>query len=131
VTITDIGTYGLVFKIFGYQYTLNYIFKHLNPKIIKLHIKLCGAEESVGYDVPHTLGRLKNLKHLVLEGFVKKIPESIGELEKLSLFSLYRNKVKTIPKEVNNLKSLEILDIRYTKIERDELQIPKNIYVNG
>jgi hypothetical protein len=128
VSIVDTQSMRVIFKKFGYHRVLDYIFSKLDENIRQLRIEMRHYND-VGYCLPERIGKYKNLEILDLEGFVKKIPASIGELKKLSVLSLRRNKVKTIPEEIKNIKSLVIMDLRFNEISPELLQTTKNVYV--
>lgn len=128
IKLTDHGFITPLFEYFGYDKMLNYIFEHINENVKLIQIKFKNYTGE-GYCIPDSIGNLKKLTSLEFEGFVKKIPESIGKLENLSLLLLGKNKVKSIPETVKNCKRLEIIDLRNSDIDITTLKTQKNVYV--
>jgi hypothetical protein len=128
VSIGDYNLTALLCKEIGYHRVLDYVFQHLAENIDALHIRFRNYKGD-GYNLPWSLGRFKMLKTLELDGFVKKIPESIGDLENLSLLLIGKNKVKTIPETIIKCKRLEIIDLKKSDIDITTLKIKKNVYV--
>lgn len=75
------------------------------------------TNNKIAYDIPKSIGKLKNLQVLMLQGCVRSVPEEIGNLSKLSFLSLPNNpELKTIPESIANL-NLDFLNLRQTSEE--------------
>jgi Leucine-rich repeat (LRR) protein len=62
--------------------------------------------------IPTEIGAFKNLKFLDLENnLITRIPEELGQLEKLSEFYIPVNKLKELPASFGNLQNLKILGL--------------------
>ncbi len=79
------------------------------PKVKKLYVSCTDCE------IPSSMGKLKNLEELWVEGGVKKIPYSIGKLKKLREIHIQESELTNIPEEIGDLPNLEILVIRGSK----------------
>ena len=74
------------------------------------------SNEKIALDVPPTLGRFKNLEALLLMNCVKSLPETIGELTKLSIISLPDNpNLTSLPDSILNLNNLMFLNLKGSK----------------
>ena len=74
------------------------------------------SNEKIALDVPPTLGRFKNLEALLLMNCVKSLPETIGELSKLSFLALPDNPSLTnLPDSLLNLDGLMFVNLKGSK----------------
>ena len=65
-------------------------------------------------DIPESIGKLTNLKSLMLEGFVKSLPESIGNLKDLNYLSIpYNKELKSLPESIASMPHLTVLNLKY------------------
>jgi hypothetical protein len=71
------------------------------------------SKEDIALIVPESLGRFKNLQALLLQNIVKKLPDSIGQLEKLNFLALPSNKqLESLPSSIANLKELAFITLK-------------------
>jgi hypothetical protein len=74
------------------------------------------SNEKIALDVPPTLGRFKNLEALLLMNCVKSLPETIGELSKLSFLALPDNpSLTSLPDSLLNLDGLMFVNLKGSK----------------
>lgn len=74
------------------------------------------SNEKIALDVPPTLGRFKNLEALLLMNCVKSLPETIGELSKLSFLALPDNpSLNSLPDSLLNLDGLMFVNLKGSK----------------
>jgi len=74
------------------------------------------SNEKIALNVPPTLGRFKNLEALLLMNCVKSLPETIGELSKLSFLALPDNPSLTnLPDSLLNLDGLMFVNLKGSK----------------
>ena len=74
------------------------------------------SNEKIALDVPPALGRFKNLEALLLMNCVKSLPETIGELSKLSFLALPDNPSLTnLPDSLLNLDGLMFVNLKGSK----------------
>jgi len=69
--------------------------------------------ESSIESIPPTIGRLRNLKVLVLEEAKKiaQLPEEIGDLKSLEILNLRNSSIESIPGSIAKLVNLRILNL--------------------
>jgi len=119
--------------------------KHLPPELGLLinlkELNISCLEELE--DLPVEIGNLKKLEKLIIDNgngcqMNVSIPESIGQLENLKVLRLYgaldarvegnKPRIKNLPKNISNLKSLEELDLGRNglKIFPSQLKLSSN-----
>ena len=90
------------------------LFENL-PKDIEHLIINNTSNQTIGLDVPESIGQFKDLSGLVLQNMVKSLPENIGSLQNLNILSLPFNKeLKELPKSINNMESLSFINLKGT-----------------
>lgn len=83
------------------------------PNIISLNIGACDLKK-----IPEQISKLKKLSHLfAYKNHISEIPISLKHLKRLSKLSLYRNRLSNIPNWINSLLSLKHLNIGGNPIE--------------
>lgn len=93
-------------------YGFDDLFENLPKDIERLQI-MNTSNQTIGLDVPSTLGDFKNLESLVLQNMVKTLPDSIGNLQNLSFLSLPDNKnLVSLPESISNLDSLSFINLK-------------------
>jgi hypothetical protein len=93
---------------------ITYLFEYLKPTTKTLEITY-SKYEGEGVDIPARFGELTNLTNVVFSGFVKSLPDNIGNLTNLELVAMPKNKnLKSIPasfgKVVNNIAVFNVAD---------------------
>jgi len=66
--------------------------------------------------IPSSLGNLKNLKVLYLDGNLSSIPKEIGNLKNLKVLNLTNNSLGSLPSSIGNLTNLEELHSSMNKL---------------
>ena len=75
-------------------------------------------------DIPEGIGNYKNLMALHLDGILKSLPKSIGDLKNLQFLSIPNNpNLTTLPLEVAKLPNLKVINAQ----NNPKLQIPDEI----
>ena len=72
--------------------------------------------------IPNSIGKLVNLEYLNLEYKLEELPKTIGNLRKLETFYVRSRYIKSLPKEIYNLKQLKKLDITGERLFESELE---------
>ena len=74
------------------------------------------SNENIALDVPPTLGRFKNLEALLLMNCVRTIPKEIGELKNISFLALPNNEsLVSLPDEIIGLPNLMFINLAGSK----------------
>jgi hypothetical protein len=128
LNIEEHGVIGTMCKAYGHARILDFVFKHLNEKIYEFSVRFRNYTGE-GLEIPKSIGRFTQLRKLTLIGFVKKMPEAIGQLENLSVLSLGKNKVKTIPNDIKQCKNLEIIVLSNSDIKPDTINVNKKVFI--
>lgn len=82
------------------------------------------SKDDVCLDVPASIKRFKSLNSLLMRNVLKSLPKEMGELKALRFLSIADNpKLKSIPKELADLPKLEFITVRGTDI----VKVPKEI----
>lgn len=86
-----------------------------------------GNSGSNGFPLPKSVGRLKNMTGLHIEGLLSELPDEICECTKLRYLSLPNNKnLKTIPLCLKDSTTIKLLNLKGC----DNLVIPDEIKTN-
>lgn len=99
--------------------------KQMNDEIYKLiNLKELTLEGISIKNISNDIQKLENLERLsILNADLGKINPKIFKLKKLKYLSFFNNsQIKTIPKEIYNCKSLEVLNITNTQVSVEEIQ---------
>lgn len=99
---------GKIMAIYGFDK----LFDGLSPDLVGLQI-INDTKADIAIDIPESIGNLKKLQSLNLNGLVKSLPESIGGLDNLWALSLSNNPhLKTVPVSVVNMQSLVFVNLQ-------------------
>lgn len=80
--------------------------------------------KELAMDIPEGIGNYKNLMALHLDGILKSLPKSIGDLKNLQFLSIPNNpNLTTLPLEVAKLPNLKVINAQ----NNPKLQIPDEI----
>ena len=83
------------------------------------------SKENIALDVPPSLGRFKNLSVLLFQNIVRTLPETIGDLSKLTIISLPENKdLVELPESILNLEDLSFIQL---KGSNPNVKIPEDL----
>jgi hypothetical protein len=68
--------------------------------------------------IPPSIGRLRNLKELILEDalFLTQLPEEIGNLASLEILNLSRSFINSLPPTIGRLRNLKVLNLEEAEI---------------
>jgi hypothetical protein len=79
------------------------------------------SNENISLDVPSTIGRFKSLEALLLMKCVKSLPKEISNLKNLSFLSLPDNpNLKSLPDTIADLPSLMFVNLKGTNPKLSE-----------
>jgi hypothetical protein len=93
-------------------YGFEEFFETLPENIERLEFTKKGGPD-IALNIPNSIGKFKNLTALHLVGCVKKLPESICQLEKLQFLSLPDNpQLEMLPSCLANLKRLTVINLK-------------------
>jgi hypothetical protein len=93
-------------------YGFEEFFETLPENIERLEFTKKGGTD-LALNIPNSIGKFKNLTALHLVGCVKKLPESICQLEKLQFLSLPDNpQLEMLPSCLANLKRLTVINLK-------------------
>lgn len=85
-----------------------------------------GNSGSQGFPLPKSIGRLKNLEGLHIDGLISELPSEICECKKLRYLSLPNNKnLKSIPECLKDLPNLKLVNFKGC----DNLKLPEDLKV--
>ena len=85
------------------------------PKDIETLMVVNTSTQQINLEVPESLGDFKNLKAIVFQNFVKKLPNSIGQLKDLDFLSLPDNKnLVSLPDTIADLDTLTFINLKNT-----------------
>jgi hypothetical protein len=106
-------------------YGLKELFDSLPDTITELVIKNKSKDGAIKIDIPNDIDRFSNLENLSLTGVVEELPESIGNLSRLSVLGLPNNpRLKSLPK---SLAKLEELDFILLEGSNPDIIIPEEV----
>jgi hypothetical protein len=85
-----------------------------------------GNSGSQGFPLPKSIGRLKNLEGLHIDGLINELPSEICDCKKLRYLSLPNNKnLKSIPECLKDLPNLKLVNFKGC----DNLKLPEDLKV--
>jgi hypothetical protein len=110
-------------------YGFDEFFDNLPENLSRLEFTVSGRGDDgdlgASLEIPESIGKFKNLDAIHLENIVGKLPDSIGNLNKLIFLSLPNNKnLQSIPKQIANLPNLSVINL---KGSNPNVQVPKEI----
>jgi hypothetical protein len=106
-------------------YGLRELFDSLPNTITELVIKNKNKDNPMNIVIPNDIDRFTNLENLSLTGVVEELPESIGNLSRLSVLGLPNNpNLKSLPK---SLAKLEELDFILLEGSNKDIIIPEEV----
>jgi hypothetical protein len=111
VVMDENKDYSGYIDMLGYEAFLNHVLHYARPttKVFEITFKKYQGE---GIDVPEKLGTLTNINNMVLSGFVKTLPKNIGNLKKLELVAFTENPhMKGIPEPFGDIPSLQVVNV--------------------
>lgn len=115
---------GTVGKFIG-LYGLDELFESLPDNL--QHIKIKNRDSETIIQIPRSITKFKNLKHLVFVNCIDKIPDYLCELDELSILGIMNNpKLQSIPECIGTMKSLDFINFKDTGA-----QAPKSLEENG
>lgn len=118
-------SHGVIGKFIS-LYGLDDLMDSLPDSLVELQIS--DKDKKYKIKIPESIGRLKNLEMLALDGFVDKLPDSICELKKLNFLSLMDNpNLKQLPECLSNLPNLWFLNLKNSP----NVQVPKFVEEKG
>ena len=63
--------------------------------------------------IPKTINRFQSLTAILFEGILNEVPKEVGDLKNLIFLSVpYNPQLKTIPDEIQNIKTLSVVNVR-------------------
>lgn len=116
---------GSVGKFVG-LYGLEELFNSLPDTLEQIKIK---NKDNVGtiIDIPPSITRFKNLKHLVLVNCIKNVPDYICQLNNLNILGVMGNpQLTSLPECLGTMENLEFINFKDTG-----LSAPKSLEANG
>jgi hypothetical protein len=110
-------------------YGFDEFFENLPENLSRLEFTVSGRGDDgdlgASLEIPESIGKFKNLDAIHLENIVGKLPDSIGNLNKLIFLSLPNNKnLQSLPKQIANLPNLSVINL---KGSNPNVQVPKEI----
>jgi hypothetical protein len=118
----DSFTHGNVGK-FVALYGLDDLFKTLPDTLEDLQIQN-RDQNGIIIDIPEEISRFKNLKMVLFENCIDKLPESICQLKQLNFLGAVRcESLKEIPECISELPNLVFLNLKGS----DNVTIPESI----
>jgi hypothetical protein len=116
---------GSVGKFVG-LYGLEELFNSLPDTLEQIKIK--NRDNDVIINIPSSITRFQNLKHLVLVNCVDSIPDYICQLNKLNILGVMDNpKLTSLPECLGTMESLEFINFKNTGVSSE----PKSLVDNG
>lgn len=102
-------------------YGFDEFFDTIPDNLVRMDISGPGTS---AFKLPQSIGRLKNLTGLHIDGLVSEIPDSICQLKNLRYLSLPNNKeLKSLPMCIKDLPNLKLINYKGS----DNLKIPEEI----
>lgn len=102
-------------------YGLDEIFNNLPDTLTQIKIKQPSGSDKVDLKIPRTIGRFKNLEHLILVNCISELPDYICELEKLAILGVMENSELTnIPECVVTIPSLNFINFKNCPVQNVE-----------
>lgn len=83
------------------------------------------SKEDIALVVPKTLSRFTNLQALLFQNIVKKLPDTIGNLQNLNFLALPQNKeLESLPESIADIPGLAFINL---KDSNPNLKIPERL----
>ena len=102
-------------------YGFDEFFDTIPDNLVRMDISGPGTS---AFKLPQSIGRLKNLTGLHIDGLVSEIPDSICELKNLRYLSLPNNKeLSSLPMCIKDLPNLKLINYKGS----DNLKLPEEI----
>jgi hypothetical protein len=102
-------------------YGFDDFFETIPDNLVRMDISGAGSS---AFKLPESIGRLKKLTGLHIDGLLSEIPDSICQLKDLRYLSLPNNKeLKTLPMCIKDLPNLKLINYKGS----DNLKIPEEI----
>ena len=102
-------------------YGFDEFFDTIPDNLVRMDISGPGTS---AFKLPQSIGRLKNLTGLHIDGLVSEIPDSICQLKNLRYLSLPNNKeLKSLPMCIKDLPNLKLINYKGS----DNLKLPEEI----
>lgn len=120
----DGGEYKGFIKVLKHEEFIKNVFEFIKPTITVLEIQFKNYQGK-GIDIPEKVGTLSKVTNLVLSGFVKSLPESIGGMTNLELIALADNpQLKSLPNDLGKCKKLNVVNVTHTTLAK---KIPASV----
>ncbi len=85
------------------------------------------SNDDISLNIPSSISRFRNITALQLTNIVKTLPDSIGELSELQFLMLPNNpKLKKLPESLSNLENLTFINIEGTDVKLPESVLAKS-----
>jgi hypothetical protein len=112
-----------------YKVIYSYNFQSLTKQPIKEQIKIKNKDNAgTIINIPPSITRFQNLKHLVLVNCVDSIPDYICQLNKLNILGVMDNpKLTSLPECLGTMENLEFINFKNTGVSSE----PKSLVDNG
>lgn len=125
--VIDSFTHGAVGKFIA-LYGLEDLIGNLPLSLEEFQIQNKDNKNDIIINIPEYIGKFKNLKMIMLENCVDRIPDSICELPKLKFLALINNqKLTSVPECISNMDSLLFLNLKGSP----NVQVPNAIKEKG
>jgi hypothetical protein len=116
------GIVGKFVSIFGLEELFNSL-----PETLE-QIKIKNRDSDAIINIPSSITRFQNLKHLVLVNCVDSIPDYVCQLSKLNILGVMDNpKLTSLPECLATMESLEFINFKNTGVS----SAPKSLEANG
>jgi hypothetical protein len=93
------------------------------PELIE-HLVITNPEGLESIDIPENIGEIRNLQAFLFQGFVKSLPESIGDLTRISFISLINNpELLSLPESIGNMRNLAFINLK----DSENVELPDSI----
>ena len=116
------GIVGKFVSIFGLEELFNSL-----PETLE-QIKIKNRDNDTIINIPSSITRFQNLKHLVLVNCVDSIPDYVCQLSKLNILGVMDNpKLTSLPECLATMESLEFINFKNTGVS----SAPKSLEANG
>lgn len=116
------GSSGVFVRLYGF----NGLFDAIDKKRIRQLLVSNTSNENIDLEVPASLGEMINLEAILFQKMVKSLPKEIGNLKNLNFLSLPNNpKLKTLPDNLSNCESLSLINLQDTPAKLPTTMVEK------
>lgn len=106
-------------------YGLEELFDAMPDNLIA--IEIMNNSDNIEIEIPPTITKFKQLNTIIFDRCVKSLPKEIAQLKNLAFITLRDNKkLKSIPEEIANMENLLILNLRGTNVKLPKAILDKS-----